>query len=80
MNINTNIQTILSWNINKKWYGIGPRYSGKISCWYATSDRLKSSDFGDFVVQVAKIKENEKIDKYLDLAWELKSYGTWKWW
>ena len=26
-----------------------------------------------------KIKESEKRDKYLDLARELKKYGTWKW-
>ena len=25
-----------------------------------------------------KIKESEKQDKYLDLAWELKNNGTWK--
>ena len=27
----------------------------------------------------AKLKEKEKRDKYLDLAWELKNYGIWKW-
>ena len=35
----------------------------------------------DIVVSVhhgLKIKENQKIDKYLDLPRELKSYGTWK--
>ena len=26
-----------------------------------------------------KLKENEKKDKYLDLARELKSYETWRW-
>ena len=26
-----------------------------------------------------KLKENEKKDKYLDLARELKKCGTWKW-
>ena len=28
-----------------------------------------------------KLKESEKIDKYLNLAWELeKNYETWNWW
>ena len=27
----------------------------------------------------SKVKENEKRDKYLDLARELKNCGTWKW-
>ena len=26
-----------------------------------------------------KLKEGKKKDKYLDLARELKNYGTWKW-
>ena len=26
-----------------------------------------------------KLKEYEKKDKYLDLARELKNYGTWRW-
>ena len=32
----------------------------------------------DFPVS-AELKEYEKKDKYLDLARELKNYGTWKW-
>ena len=37
----------------------------------------------DFAVptdQRVKLKESEKKDQYLDLARELKSYGTWKRW
>ena len=36
----------------------------------------------DFAVPVdykVKILEDGKRDKYLDLARELKSYGTWSW-
>ena len=36
----------------------------------------------DFAVPAdhrVKLKESEKKDKYLDLAKELKNYGTWKW-
>ena len=34
----------------------------------------------DFVDYRVKLKENEKKDKYLDLARELKkNYWTWKW-
>ena len=36
----------------------------------------------DFVVRAAcrvKIKENEKINEYVDLARELKSFGIWEW-
>ena len=28
---------------------------------------------------IIKMKESEKKDKYLDLARELKNYGTWRW-
>ena len=36
----------------------------------------------DFAVPAdfkVKLKESDKRDKYLDLARELKNYGTWKW-
>ena len=34
----------------------------------------------DFADHRIKLKECEKKDKYLDIARELKNYGTWKWW
>ena len=37
-------------------------------------------DFATPVDHRVKIPESEKKDQYLDLARELKSYGTWRWW
>ena len=36
-------------------------------------------DFPARLTSRVKFKESEKKDKYLDLAWELKNCGTWKW-
>ena len=36
-------------------------------------------DFDIPVDHWVKLKESEKKDKYLDLARELKIYGTWRW-
>ena len=36
-------------------------------------------EFGLPAVNRVEIKESEKIDKYLDLAGELKNCGTWRW-
>ena len=39
----------------------------------------KKREFVDLVVSAdhrIKLKEREKKDEYLDLAWELKNYGT----
>ena len=37
-------------------------------------------DFAVLADHIVKLKESEKKDKYLDLAWELKKTGTWKQW
>ena len=39
----------------------------------------KMVDFAVPADQKVKIKENEKRDKFFDLARELKRYGTWRW-
>ena len=36
-------------------------------------------DFAVLADHRVKLKESKKKDKYLDLAWELKNCGTWKW-
>ena len=43
---------------------------------------MRTCKIVDFAVTAdhrIKLKENEKKDKYLHLAKELKNYGTWKW-
>ena len=41
--------------------------------------KKKSVDFAVPADHRIKLKECEKRDKYLDLARELKNYGTWRW-
>ena len=36
-------------------------------------------DFDAFADLWVKLKESKKRDKYQELTWELKNYGTWKW-
>ena len=43
---------------------------------------MRTYDIVDFAVPAdhrIELKECEKKDKYLDLARELKNYGTWRW-
>ena len=37
-------------------------------------------DFDTMADHRVKLKESEKKDKYLELAWELKKLWNWKWW
>ena len=58
-----------------------------ISAWRWELVMIREKKRGCLIVDIAvaaehrvNLKENEKKDKYLELAWELKKKcGTWKW-
>ena len=54
----------------------------KRTTWMSESQqRKRTCQIVDFAIQMdyrVKIKESRKRDRFLDLARELKSYGTWR--